>query len=330
MSTIDLLALPFDQYQRYTVVVEVADLIRADLNRAILRVLDVGGFYRTRRGQQILPLVHFLPQDWVLAVDLIPDPLPNYILASGFALPFGSQAFDLVVSCDTLEHIHPASRTKFVDELLRVAGHCMVLIAPFENGYTRKAERILDEYMASQGIRHQQLLEHLAHDLPDRDAFERELAERGLESVDFADGYLPHWLTMMLIKHTPGQSLDFHLDLDRYYNRYLPRGDRREPAYRRVFVVAKPGGEALLSAVASNLCDTDSSPVTPDLSFAMDLIDLLRRSQIEAASARSRIAALECDNARLSRLVADYERGHFIQAMRWLHKQRNRLARDKP
>jgi hypothetical protein len=184
--------------------------------------------------------------------------------------------------------------------------------------------------MASQGIRHQQLLEHLAHDLPDRDAFERELAERGLESVDFADGYLPHWLAMMLIKHTPGQSLDFHLDLDRYYNRHYTPGDRREPAYRRVFVVAEPGGEALLSAVASHLRDTDRSPVTPDMSFAPDLIDLLFQIQAEAASAGSRIAALEDENARLRQLVADYDRGRFIQATRWLHAQRSRLTKGKP
>lgn len=330
MSAIDLLALPFDQYQRYTAIAQIAELIRADLNRPTLRVLDVGGFYRTRVGRKILPLVHFLPQDRVLAVDLVPDPLPNYILASGFALPFGGQAFDLVVSCDTLEHVHPTSRSSFVDELLRIAGHYLVLVAPFENGYTRQAERILDQYMAAQGIRHQQLQEHLAHDLPDRDKLETDLADRGLESVNFADGYLPHWLTMMLIKHTPGQSLDFHLDLDRYYNRYHSPGDRREPAYRRVFVVAKPGGEALLPAVASNLVDTESLPVTRDLSFAADLIELLRRSQSEATSARSRIDDLERENSRLRQLVADYDRGRFIQAMRWLHEQRDRFTKGKP
>ena len=135
---------------------------------------------------------------------------------------------------------------------------------------------------------------------------------------------------MMLIKHTPGQSLDFHLDLDRYYNRYYTPGDRREPAYRRVFVVAKSGGEALLSAVASNLQNTDSSPVTQDLSFAPDLIDLLLQMQAEAAGVGSRLAALESENARLRQLVADYDRGRFIQAMRWFHNQRQRLTRDNP
>jgi hypothetical protein len=124
--------------------------------------------------------------------------------------------------------------------------------------------------------------------------------------------------------------LNFHLDLDRYYNRYSTPGDRKEPAYRRVFVVVKPGGEALLSAVASHLRDTDPSAVTPDMSFAPNLIDLLYQIQAAAASAGSRIAALESENARLRRLVADYDRGRFMQAMRWLHKQRQRQTRGKP
>ena len=76
--------------------------------------------------------------------------------------------------------------------------------------------------------------------------------------------------------------------------------------------------------------DTESLPVTRDLSFAADLIELLRRSQSEATSARSRIDALERENARLRQLVTDYDRGRFIQAMRWLHEQRDRLTKGKP
>jgi hypothetical protein len=166
--------------------------------------------------------------------------------------------------------------------------------------------------------------------LPDPDEFETELTKRGLDSVSFADGYLPHWLTMMLIKHTPGQSLDFHLDLDRYYNRYYTMGDRREPGYRRVFVVAKPGNETLLPVIASNLHSGISSSGRSDLSFAPDLVGLLNQSQTETAAARSWIAALESENARLRQLVADYDRGRFMQVMRWLHELRNRLAKGKP
>jgi SAM-dependent methyltransferase len=336
MKALDPLALPFDQYQRYTAVAQIADQVRTRLGQSHLRVLDVGGFYRTRLGQSILPLVHFLPQDQVLAVDLIAKPLPNYALASGRSLPFGNQAFDLVVSCDTLEHVLPADRPAFVDELLRVACHYLVLIAPFDSELTRQAERTLSEYMIAQGIHHEQLQEHLDHGLPTVADLGSIFAKHGLAATDFADGYLPNWLAMMLIKHTPGESLDFHLNLDRYYNRHFSPSDRREPAYRHVFVVAKPGDEALLPNIADVAQLTDPVHASPDLGFAVDLIDLLdqsqptaltktlRQTQIQLADARSRLAALESENARLRQLVAGYERGRFIRFMRWLHNQRLR------
>jgi 2-polyprenyl-3-methyl-5-hydroxy-6-metoxy-1,4-benzoquinol methylase len=102
---VDPLALPFDQYQRYTAITQVADLIRPSLARARLRVLDVGGYFHTRLGFGILPSTHFLSGDQVFAVDLVAEKLPGYSLATGLALPFGDAAFDLVVNCDTLEHV---------------------------------------------------------------------------------------------------------------------------------------------------------------------------------------------------------------------------------
>ncbi|MGC9332510.1 MAG: hypothetical protein ACP5JJ_00050, partial [Anaerolineae bacterium] len=79
MSNIDRLALPFDQYQRYSAAAQVADLLRHHLGRPSLDVLDVGGLYRTRRGQAILPVAYFLPNDRIVAVDLIAEPLSDYL-----------------------------------------------------------------------------------------------------------------------------------------------------------------------------------------------------------------------------------------------------------
>lgn len=325
MDTIDLLTLPFDLYQRYTAAAQIANHIRAHLEQPCLRVLDVGGFYPTRRGYGILPLTHFLPQDHVWAIDLVEKSLPNYALASGLALPFGNRVFDLVVSCDTIEHIPPETRPAFIDELLRVANSYMVLIAPLDRGSNCQAERTLHEYMSAHGMRSQPLQEHLEHGLPTRDRLLAEVRERGLAAVDFADGYLPHWLTMMLIRHVPGQPLRFQLDLDRYYNQYFSPGDRREPAYRHVFVVAQPSNEALLSTISNALRPADAAPATPGIDFAGDLIDLLAQIQLTAPEVHSQLAALEAENARLRQLVAGYEQGRFIRMMRWFHKVRNRL-----
>jgi hypothetical protein len=326
MSEIDRLALPFDQYQRYSAAAQVADLLRHHLGRPSLDVLDVGGLYRTRQGHAILPLAHFLPDDQTVSVDLDAEPLSNYLVANGGALPFG-RAFDLVVSCDTLEHVAESKRPGFVDELVRVTRHALVLIAPFDSESVRLAEHLLVEYMAAHGMQQPQLKEHAERGLPDAEGLRERLAQRGLASLDLPDGYLHHWLAMMLIKHTPGYSLNFHLDLDRYYNLHFSPSDRRDPAYRRTFVVVQPGDEALLPAVARAWNDAPSSPDRPDL--VRELLRFLNRDQTE--DLHLRLTALEAQNADLRQRIEDFERGRFMQVMRWLHRHRTRpTARTLP
>jgi hypothetical protein len=331
MRTIDRLALPFDQYQRYTIAAEISDQLREHLGLPHLCVLDAGGYYHTRLGQDILPLVHFLPGDQVFALDLVAAALPNYAQGSGLSLPFGNKAFDLVVSCDTLEHIAPAHRLTFVDELLRVARHLLLLIAPFDSEATRAAEQTWHEYMISRGSHHKQLQEHIRLGLPEAGSLRAALAERNLNAVDLPDGYLPHWLAMMLIKHTSGQPVEFQLDLDRYYNRHLATGDRREPSYRRVFVVALPGNEELLPLIAARYRAPNAGMparqalTDSGLGFATELIPLLEQIERWTVDGLSRAAALEAENACLRQLIAGYERGYFVRTMRWLHSQRKHL-----
>jgi SAM-dependent methyltransferase len=361
MSAIDLLTLPFDQYQRYTIVVQVANLVKGYLNRSQLRVLDVGGYFRTRRDEHILPLIHFLPDDRVVAVDLEAEKLPNYALSGGQSLPFRDTSFDLVATCDTLEHVHPEHRPAFVDELVRVARHSVVLVAPFDNELTRLAERIFHEYLAAQGLHHAQLQEHIDNGLPDADAVRGMLAERNLAFLDFGDGYLHHWLQMMLIKYTPGFSLDLQLDLDRYYNQCFSPHDRREPSYRRAFVIATREASALLEDLPAALGLTNPAPAKSPSDFLAEFLRVLHwgqtvalagtlrqteerlagaQSQLAAANAeiahrhqaaeastnlQARIAALEAENVHLQETVAGYERGRFIRVMRWLHEQHMHL-----
>jgi hypothetical protein len=340
-TNFDPQALAFDQYQRYTVVREVADLVRMHLTRPCLRVLDVGGFFLTRKGEAIRPLAHFLPHDWVVAVDLVAETLPDYLLSSGLSLPFPDRTFDLVVSCDTLEHVPCTDRPTFVDELLRVAGCGVVLIAPFDHEFTCLAERILHEYLVAQGLHHAQLQEHLDNGLPDANALRADLTERKLPFVEFPDGYLQRWLMMMLLKYTPGLSLDFQLDLDRFYNRCVSPHDRREPAYRRVFVITLPSAEVLLPAIskAFELSEPASDAFSDD--SAAELIRLvqwgqvsaltqtLRQAQEQWANAQAKLTLLEAENTHLRHMVAAYERGRFMRLMRWLHNQRDRLPRRR-
>ena len=321
MQSPELLALPFDQFQRYTAVAQVADALRASLDKPKLRVLDVGGFAMTPIGDAMLPLAHFLSSDLAIVTDLVEATLPNYVRSSGARLPFASGAFDLVITCDTLEHVAPLDRPAFIDELVRVASQCVLLMAPFYAENTRRAEYVVREYLATSGRTHRQLEEHFEQGLPAQADLRQLLAERGLTAFEFADGYLPNWLAMIMIHLTPGTSLDLLAALDRFYNRHFSPDDRREPAYRRVFVIAKQGREELLTTIAQTL-DSPQPANFPRPEFTDDLTALLKQAQRDRLA---RLDSLEAENARLRGVIEGYEQGRFIRFARWLHELRNRL-----
>jgi hypothetical protein len=267
--------------------------------------------------------VEFLPSDLPIVTDLADFTHPTYVRASGAALPFSSEAFELVVTCDTLEHVPLLNRTAFVSELLRVASHCAVLIAPFDSEHTLRAESALRDYLASYGCIHAPLEEHFELGLPSASDLRAMLRERGLAAVEFADGYLPNWLAMMTMQLTPETSSTFQELLNRFYNRHISPDDRREPAYRRVFVIAKAGHQGLLLTVHSG---DDPYPAAhfPHLDFTADLARVLEQAQRDVDA---RFASLQAENTRLRRTVREYEQGRFIRFMRCLHDWRNRLKR---
>lgn len=322
-EALDLLTLPFDQYQRYSTVAQVAGTIRAVLSKTRLRVLDVGGFHRTPHGQAMLPLVPFLPSDRTAVIDLADAVLPNYVRASGTALPFSSEAFELVVSCDTLEHVPFPDRPAFLAEILRVASHCVLLMAPFDDEQTLVAEGIVREYLASRNCVHSPLEEHFERGLPSTGTVRALLGEKGLKAIEFADGYLPNWLAMMVVHLAAGVSPTFLAKLNYFYNRHFSADDRREPAYRRVFVIAKPGHEDLLPAI-SRAVESHRIGRSPSSSFASDMVSVLKQGHSDE---QARMAALEAENARLHQVVEGYEQGHFIRFTRQLYSWRQRLRR---
>lgn len=369
MTGFDPLDFPFDQFQRYHAVQQVAERLRTGLAEGPrpegvplaedrrLRVLDVGGMTYTPHGDPVLPLTCFLPDDDVIAVDLLAWPLAPYAVASGQALPFPDRSFDLAASCDTLEHVPPQCRGRFVEELLRVAQHAVVLVAPFDAAATWEAEQALYEYLTAQGLRQFHLREHLDLGLPDAQSLRAHLAAMGRPWIEWADGTLDHWLAMMLLKHTPvrvlplsssqrnreggsehaGQAPTESLggeSLDRGYIRDLAPFDGREPTYRRVFVVAAVGDEALLQSWAVDLA-ASSGP--PQLAFCGRLLSGLSATLAHAtaerlavheqlAAAQAAAARSEVEQRRLQELVTGYEKGRFMRFMRWLHSRRPATA----
>ena len=146
--------LPYDLYERHAV---VSRLLRQKLGEAQsdARLLDVGG-----RSEL---LARFLPYQ---IVSVNPDGT-GAVLGSGLSLPFADNAFEAVMSIDTLEHIPPADRLPFLRECVRVARRYVVVAAPFGTPAHMALEASLNAlYTAVTGHPHRYLNEHVQNGLP--------------------------------------------------------------------------------------------------------------------------------------------------------------------
>ena len=263
--TVDLLELPFDQYQRYRLVADILKEVRP--KGRTLSILDVGG--RTALLRQ------FLPKDRVTAVDLEQGDEPGLVLGDGSRLPFQDGSFDVVAAFDTLEHVPPARRTAFVDECARVASRWVVLTGPYASKRVNEAEeRLVDFLREKLKTEHRYLNEHRSHGLPSLGRVERTLHKHGLQTVCVGQGNLDRWLGLMC--------LELYLDADpclrpvarrffRFYNQTLYSSDHGGDMYRHALVGAK--GEARLPKRVASERDQAAPPAaTPSvLALASEL-----------------------------------------------------------
>ncbi len=320
-------AMPFDQFGRYHMLREAIDACRVQLGVQQLSILDVGGFYEDN-GQPTLPLTRFLPDDTVTVVDVVECDLPGYVKGDGTALRFDDASFDLVVSADTLEHIPQTGRVAFWRELLRVARHGVILLAPFGTPDVEAAEALLFEYIRAElRAEHQQLKEHREYGLPRLHEWLGLLDGEGVTARSYPTGYLHAWLAMMLLKHLllridPGPTAQRLVDA--YYNRSFFPTERRAPAYRHLIVAEKtPGLVAAVDAVLAPTIMTAQSDASADWGDALVpvLLTIVQRQlnghQEEAAVLQSHVAAQyqqQIDHYRaqistLERLLADQQIG---------------------
>lgn len=249
-----LLRLPFDQYGRYRMVQEAVDSAAAALETPRLRLLDVGGYYQEADGTPRLPSQQFLGNHDLTVLDLPPCDLPGYVQGDGTNMEFADSSFDLVVCCDTLEHIPPPLRDTFIRELVRVARYGVVLICPIDDYRTALAEKMLYAYIhAELHAWHDQLREHREYGLPQMPLVRDSFADAGCTLNDYPSGDLHAWLPMMLAKHYMirfGQSQpELQFGLDELYNRAYAFSERREPSYRRLVVAAKDNANNWYEAV---------------------------------------------------------------------------------
>jgi Methyltransferase domain len=325
-----LLRLPFDQYGRYQIVREALDAARPLVGER-LRILDVGGYFRSGRGEPMLPARMFLPDDDVTVVDQAECDLPGYVRGDGRGLDFPDAAFDFVVSCDTLEHILAPDRPAFWRELLRVARHGVLLAAPFASPEVEAAEALLRGYIhAELDVEHPMLREHHEYGLPELAATRQLLGELGLRYYVYPSGYVHAWLAMMIAKHTAALGdIEIYEQLDAYYTRFFGPDERREPAYRHIILAAPERAAGWLAAADAALAPTirhaqpDGAPGWPDLANWLIQLAALRSSARQAQAQQQTIQAQTQTIAALHTALAtrDAQVADLEQRARWLGEQ---------
>ena len=231
----DTLSLPFDQYQRYRLVSALVDELREGPSG--MTILDVGG--RTAL------LRRFLGRDQVTLVDVEPSGEPGLVLGDGSALPFRDGSFDLVCAFDTLEHVPPAGRARFLEECHRVAKKHVVIAGPYQAPEVEEAEVLLQRFLKDKlGVEHRYLEEHRHHGLPDLASTEACLRSLGAQVASIGHGNVHRWLGLislsMYIDYTPALQ-DLGPRLARFYNGALFATDTVAPVYRHAVVAAKQG-----------------------------------------------------------------------------------------
>lgn len=340
-----LLRLPFDQYGRYRMVREAVDTARQALGRERLTILDVGGYYADSDGTPRLPSQQFLGDQELTVLDLPACDLPGYVQGDGTAMTFDDSSFDLVISCDTLEHIPPDLRDKFAHELARVAHYGVLLICPIDDYRTALAEKVLYAYIQSElHAKHDQLREHREYGLPQLPLVRQSFAQAGCATHDYPSGDLHAWLSMMLAKHYlmrfAESAPELQYGLDELYNRSYALAERREPSYRRLMVAAKQNDNDWLAAVDHALepTVTRAGPIAPEIwrGLATQLFGLLQIGQDDRRE-EWRAAIMHGHITNFQKIVADQhtlitqldERSTWLQQQvadleqrgRWLEEQ---------
>lgn len=329
---------PFDQFGRYHMLRETIDACRVALGAGAFTILDVGGYYEDNRTPT-LPSRRFLSNDDVTVVDVVPCDLPGYVQGDGTALRFDDASFDFVVSADTLEHIPRPRRADFWRELLRVARHGVVLLAPFGSPEVETAEALLFDYIKAElHAEHQQLKEHRDYGLPRLNEWLPFLEREGVPARAYPTGYLDAWLGMMLLKH---MLIRLHVDtegqraLDYYYNRRFFAAERRAPAYRSLVIAGKTPGvvEATDAALAPTILSPLADPGPAWDSVILPMLVTVIQQYAPLEFYRQQISLLERVIADQQNLVSYTQNRHEQAEARRLqaearHQQAEAAIRD--
>lgn len=270
MSAVNNYHLNFDTFARLTAIRDA--LAAAELRRGAL-VLDVGGHPGLLAGM--------LDGPRVITADFPSAGPAFYARASGTALPFASGRFQAVVCSDVLEHVAPAERAAFLQELWRAASRWVVIGGPFFSHGLQLAETRLCELRAAAGMMENPwLAEHRKHGLPRLDESVRRLESLGASCAAVPSGSILRWFLLFggaaLAEMLPGvgRAWDEFMPL---INKHFP-GKADAHACRHLIVACKdkagldaPHMRAFLDANSDAAAAADP-PIGPQINALASLL----------------------------------------------------------
>jgi hypothetical protein len=178
----------FSYITRYKIIASLIAGLKTPENK--LKILDVGGY----NG----PIHNFFPDADITILDVADDDAENYVKASGSKMPFADNTFDIVISCDTLEHIIKAERKSFISEMVRVSSDYIFLGAPLGSRNVVEAELLCDSFYKSMtGESYIWLKEHEEFGLPQKDWLRELLNELHVNFFDFDHTSIDLWSVML-------------------------------------------------------------------------------------------------------------------------------------
>ena len=159
-----------DQAIRYIPIVDIIE------SGKFSRILDVGS--GSHGCGDYIPL-NFVGCDikfrGVTSQKLVP------VIGSSEHLPFKSSAFEIVVSCDTLEHIENQERERVIQELVRVASEKIIIACPCNTDAANCDRKIASWYKFVHRKYPDWLLEHLKNEMPSEKQISQILAKSHLD-----------------------------------------------------------------------------------------------------------------------------------------------------
>jgi len=219
---------------RYLITARIIEQITQGTKQ--VKVLDVGGKKGLLRDFGIKSTV----------IDMEAGEENDYIQGDALNMPFKDESYDVVVSCDVLEHIDRSDRKQFVSEMLRVSKGFVILCAPFNRPGVAKAEVEANEFYKEMTNKdHRWLIEHITNGLPSTVELEKFLDNRKIFYRSFNHLPIQIWLltTKIHLLHSVYGDVPAIIDLAKkaYENYYssLCDYDFDESGYRTFYIINK-------------------------------------------------------------------------------------------